>query len=96
MGTASDWAWVTLCGLGFAVGVFLIERSNRNKTGSLTPPPLLNVLALGFCGLFVGVGITFNARAFHRPLIGVLGAALVGLVITSWLLRRARRAQSEH
>ena len=91
MGTASDWVWVTFAGLGFAIGMFLIERSNRNKTGLSTPPLLLNILALGFIGLFVGVGTIFNARAFRWPLSGVLAGAFVGLVFTAWLLRRARR-----
>jgi hypothetical protein len=87
MGTVSEWREVLVSGALWGSFMMLSDVFSP-RSGSKRPAPYLNLLRWAIGGFGFGLGVKFGFRAFHWPLITVMGPTLVAMVLVSIVYRK--------
>jgi hypothetical protein len=82
MGTVKEWCEVLVSGAFWGSFMMLWDVFSRGS-GSKHPAPYLNLLRWAIGGFFFGLGVMFGFRAFHWPLITVMGSTIIAMVLVS-------------
>jgi hypothetical protein len=91
MGTAGEWLQVLL--LGGLWGGAMAWWSARDRPLRFSSPRgrVLHLVLWAMAGLLFGILVVFQWRqALHPPLVFATAAAVVGMLVVAWLVRKQR------
>ena len=87
MGTVKEWREVFVSGALWGAFMWLWDLFSP-RSGSKHPAPYLSLLTRAIAGFSYGLGVTFWFRAFHWPLVTVMGPTLIAMVLVLIIYRK--------